>query len=298
MSDSCHVNPLQQLNGKQPSVFNTRIGRNNTAANGHPVQYNGANNIEQTFLNQNVGMKSHDDSFGQQVNSPALMNPIMSDNNVISNDNWVNQFATMQMKDPLEFSDAYKKYYEQYSRSSTVGNTVTNIVGNKSIPNNNTSMSQPILRPQLNRNIQSHFSMQANAKIPLTPVANSAPIIDTGNNLNSNELNSYFDLQFKAVEEEINEIAVLNEEQIQFQKAAQGILNTLSPKDVEIELTTSAMDYASDEKSMLRDKLTNSKFMGLMKRVSGGVVTMKENNKELYTPKDNKLEGNEYFPIS
>lgn len=288
MSDSCHINPLQQFNNKQQPIFNSRINHAHSSANQQAMQRSAGNmSVEEKFLDSNIEMSNvhADSSFGQHPShSLSSMKPLLANEpavNTTRGENWINQFATMQMKDPLEFSDSYKRLYAQYSQN-----------------NISVAMTQPLARPQISRNVESHMSSLQMKNSPLS--VNSAPANSTTESINLNQLDSYFDLQFQAVEEELDQIPCLNQEQQQFQKAAQGILDTLSPKSIEIDTMSAgnSMSFSSDEEHLLRDKLNNSKFMGLMTRVSGGVVTINENNKELYTPKDNKLEGNEYFPIT
>lgn len=306
MSDSCHVNPLQQLGSKNNNLHlgnihqNTVVQRSTNAVQSPTVTYRAK---ETAFLNQshpNGAFQQH--MFHQHHQGPLSPMSVTSNISATSSrhdsvsEDWLNQFSAMKVRDPLEFNDEYKKLYEKYAGSGGV-------VSPESIQmqSSSTHMNQ---RPLLNRQHQSGFlpshpqhapQQQWNRSVPL-----SAPPLEA----TDGSIDSYFDLEFTNIEAELHQRELqdhqrqqqdklnndnrMNFEQAEFQKVATDIVRSCTP-DVPASPTVPT--------SQLHSKFASSKFMGLMRKVSDGVVTIKKTERELFTPETGEVVGNEYFPV-
>ncbi|GAV52351.1 hypothetical protein ZYGR_0AG03420 [Zygosaccharomyces rouxii] len=162
------------------------------------------------------------------------------------NASWLSQFNSMKIEDPLEFSQDYKKMYSSYERSTT-----------------------PMVR---------------------LPMASYRPNYSTlSKNFTKQEVSTenqdLFAAEFEALEKELEDVEnkrpILDQEQKEFQKIANEIVDSCSPSP--------------------STKLRNSKFMGLMKGVGEGSVTLNKQESqqatELHSPQTGQRVGNEYFPV-
>ncbi|CAL9734756.1 peroxisomal protein Pex21p [Monosporozyma servazzii] len=299
MSDSCHVNPLQQLNSKNNLQLHNQHHNTFNHTSPHAGSFSGYNAKETAFMNQGQnGLLHHQ----QGPLSPPLngssrqLGHTLSHNTDVS-DEWLNQFSSMKVHDPLEFSNDYKKLYENYARNGTIG-TPTPACSPQPIQQQqvNTHINH---RPLLSRDNQSGYfpsfrTTQPTASQWNTTAPLSAPELNSTNG--HGNIDSYFDLEFDNVENELQQQEngstiqdQMNMEQVEFQKHAQDIVRSCTP-DI-----PASPDHT--DSSQLRSKFASSKFIGLMRKVSDGVVTIKKTERELFTPETGEVVGNEYFPV-
>lgn len=281
----CQTNPLNTLLSKSSQYHygGVRPEMHGASAGGSSGQ---------TTMDRQFGMfagESAGDSVGAAPSRPfyrgdAPMNAQLKHTNQTGprsmgamDHGWVDQFSRMQVRDQSEFSNEYKQMYAQYESTSNVGRGVGGLVGR-----GNVSVSLPIASRQ---NLQiNHHNQQISANADL-----------------KNMGDSFFDEQFSALEKEmeqleekdsdiqdIGEAALLDfdEDQREFQMAAQSIYSTMS-------------GHSSNNSA----KFGRSKFMGLMRNISDGVVTLKKDETqykytELYSPTTGEVFGEEYFPVA
>lgn len=290
MSESCRINPLEQLGSKTNPLFSSqnRTHFPNQSTNSDTIsQYESKESI---FFNQ--GQQSLPFAQPQQPISPTLSKTTTITDRDSLSDEWLTQFSSMKVHDPLEFSNDYKRWYEKYTLG---GKNITRREIEK--PQINKSINNGAgYRPLLTKGYQSGYipvrrtqttTFHRTVTTPLSAPATGEHSID-----------SYFDLEFINLENELqNEqtnsgsktSSSMNFEQIAFQKAATDIVKTCS-----LDIPSSP---ERTTRSQLQSKFASSKFMGLMRKVSDGVVTVKDTKKELFTPETNEVVGNEYFPV-
>lgn len=293
MPNTCRVNPLEQLGSKSQPLLNSQNRSHilNHPTNKSPIpQYESKESI---FFNQ-----GQQNSFTQPEYSPIKgpLSPTLSRTRTVTDENslsdeWLTQFSSMKVYDPLEFSNDYKTWYNKYTsgEKSSLGTGMQN-------PQMNSPANISNHRPLLTKGYHSGYipikrtqatSFQRTMTTPL-----SAPVTE------EQSIDSYFDLEFTNLENELHNQQSengskaklsTNFEQMEFQKAATDIVKTCSPEIVPSSQQTS--------RAQLQSKFASSKFMGLMRKVSDGVVTLKDTKKELFTPETGEVVGNEYFPI-
>lgn len=177
---------------------------------------------------------------------PETQRHLMGQNSS-NNTSWLSQFHSMKIEDPLEFPQDYKKMYSAYDRQT------------------------PMIR----------FPMTA-----CRPSYNHPPR-DVSKEQGPRECKDVFTSEFEALERELEEVEnkrmpAFDQEQVEFQKIANDIVESCSS-------------------GQPATKLRSSKFMGLMKGISEGSVTLNkeesENATELHSPYTGQRVGNEYFPV-
>lgn len=99
--------------------------------------------------------------------------------------------------------------------------------------------------------------------------------------------------QAPAAQDTATAVPALDDEQAKFQQAASEIYARLSP---------GPQTPPEMEAKLHNPKLQNSKFLGLMRRISDGVVTLQNDQNsqkytQLYSPTTGEVVGNEYFPV-
>lgn len=174
---------------------------------------------------------------------------------------WLNQFSGMKLEDPLEFDNEYKRLYAGYQSQQS-----------HTIPRNVARIS-----PSLHRSIY----RQPQAPVLRKPVTSSA--------------DGHFEKAFEALERELQEDAdemmeedgFVDNEQYEFRRIASDIVDSCSSN--------------SGSPSPVSSKLSGSKFMSLMRGISGGLVTLNKNSgvraNELCAP-DGTVIGNRYTPVN
>ncbi|SCU94357.1 LAFA_0F21352g1_1 [Lachancea sp. 'fantastica'] len=198
---------------------------------------------------------------------------------------WADQFSRMQLHDPLSFTNEYQQLYKQYETSQQPPQPQQQPQHYQPLASANTpfALQQPIpvYRPTL---------AQEQAFYASTSGASTQSDITT---LEKNMFAQEFDKLESELGEEpasFTESASLSHEQLKFQQAASEINNRFSP--------------GTETPPQLESKFQNSKFMGLIRNISDGVVTLKtddRNNQKythLFSPSTGELVGNEYFPVS
>ncbi|CEP62164.1 Pex21p LALA0_S04e09296g [Lachancea lanzarotensis] len=191
---------------------------------------------------------------------------------------WSDEFSRMQIRDPLSFTNEYQQLYKQYENPPQQHN-------NQPLASQNSpfALQQPIpvYRPALVQE-RAFYASASNAS--------------TQSDMTAQE-HDMFAAEFDRIENELNEeptaapdAVPLSQEQLKFQQAASEINNRFSP--------------GTETPPQLESKFQNSKFMGLMRNISDGAVTLmtnEDNNQKytrLFSPNTGKLVGNEYFPVS
>ncbi|CCC67283.1 hypothetical protein NCAS_0A07250 [Naumovozyma castellii] len=271
-SSSCSTNPVGQfLSPKNNTLLSTHrpIVSRKTQVSDH-YNTNDASPHETTFMNRN--------NQDYSVNRPHLL-PAQSQQGIA--EDWASQFSSMQIKDPLEFSQEYKRLYSSYESSQP----------QRQVPPMSMNVAhQPL--PQPSMFVPSPLRQQRNG--------------------DGMDIDSYFDLQFQSVEKELeienNANAgtarndnVLDEEQLQLQKTARDIVESCS--------TPSSIS----SNSSVNAKFAESKFIGLMRKISDGVVTLKKingdknvdqsqqapsvGNNEFYSTVDESVVGTPFYPV-
>lgn len=321
MSDSCHISPLQQLGNKSnkfqsgfPGTLNFQQQSYQGSTHAHDQHENSKENI---FLQQNhpnlfqqqqqqqqpqpqpqqygfMGQRplsplSPGSTIAYQGQRPSLSSTASSSNDL--SEAWLNQFSSMQVNDPLEFNKEYKNLYESYMNG---GGSATATTTRPMLSRNH--QSSTAFLPSYQRQ-QSNFTGMMSSNGPL-----SAPQLDQTQQQQQGSIDSYFDLEFNQVERELSQVERdisqpvpvgpnWNKEQVEFQKIATDIVRVCTPD--EPVLHNAPMNRTGG----LKTKLATSKFMGLMKRVSEGSVSIRNTERELFTPETGEVEGNEYFPV-
>ncbi|SCU88803.1 LAME_0E01200g1_1 [Lachancea meyersii CBS 8951] len=219
--------------------------------------------------------------------SSSFSSPLSSHSQPVSQDmsSWSDQFARMQIRDPLSFTSEYQQLYNQYEQSQQHFHSHQHLHQrqHETPQNSSFAMQQPApsYRPAL-------------VQQPSFYASNSNMSTQSGLDLHENEMLAR---EFDRIETELNEESaspseapVFSSEQIKFQQAASEIHHRLSP--------------GTETPPELESKFKNSKFLGLMRSISDGVVTLKtddQNNQkytQLFSPSTDEVVGNEYFSVS
>lgn len=197
-----------------------------------------------------------------------------------NDDSILPQFSLIQINDPLEFSDEYKKFYSSYEKPQQVmpPRPILSRFQHYSVnkPNLRTNRKQDMtniydrsIRDDVQRSVDMHMD-------------------DTNNEMIDKEF-EVLENELKIEQQGANDIKsvqtfTLDSEQLSFKNIASSIIDTVTPKP-------------SRATTPIGSKLEDSKFMKLMGRVSEGEVTLRNNSPELYTPETDEVVGNEYFHI-
>ncbi|CCF56729.1 hypothetical protein KAFR_0B04330 [Kazachstania africana CBS 2517] len=274
---SCQTNPLQQLLSKKEQIETGSSFMSSVRGASHQQKLGQRHGFspEQTFFTNQQGSSSsafmtNDVSSAKFLRTPSSQRPNQPSNihgNSEGTESWLPQFSSMKINDPLEFSSEYKNLYNNYEKRTQPSPYL------QFSPSTHVST-----RPQLFRRETTdyqHFKklqLQSSFSAPIQEAANEDMV----------QLDSYFDLKFESLENELNELDdSLDSEQRELQKVASNIVESSS----------------APRSPGLRPKLASSKFIGLMRRISDGVVTVKKTENTLYSPVNGEIVGNEYFPI-
>lgn len=196
---------------------------------------------------------------------------------------WIDQFAKMQVRDRAAFSDEYKRMYSQYESRGI----------------SRDPLAQASRFANLNTSGSNNMNMSVSMAVP-RPLAAAATARQLDEQLEDQldeQLDEQLEAQFAEIErqeqqqqqqqqqEQQQQQLALDQDQLQLKEAAQSIYTTLS--------SNSTPNNA---------KFSNSKFLGLMRNISDGVVTIKKDREqdkytELYSPSTGETFGEEYFPI-
>ncbi|CDO94771.1 unnamed protein product [Kluyveromyces dobzhanskii CBS 2104] len=183
---------------------------------------------------------------------------------------WIDQFANMQVRDRTEFSAEYKSMYSQYEARGaySTGAPAMNVPRSQML-----DRQRPVMMGHQLATHQAHAQTHAHT-------------ISTRLDEQFAELErQVHDEEQNQDEDYLKETSPLDDDQLQLKEAAQSIYTTLS-------------DTTASNKS----KFSNSKFLGLMRNISDGVITLKKNPDhdtytELYSPSTGETFGEEYFPV-
>lgn len=271
MSAICQSNPLKQFVAKSDQLRASGFGQVSRAVNGGAATAR-ANTLEPQFglaESQNLLMR---------VEAPDTM-PLGG--RAGASDTWVRQFSSMQLDDPLAFSNEYKNFYDSYERQQ---------------------QQRPVETRMSTRELPRGMLERRNLVLP----AMSLP---------PRNMDGYFDEEFDNVEKELQDEAAratsplepsemdvdvsvtLDEEQQKFQQAASDIYSCLASRP------SATTGFSSSNNFQMESKMQRSKFLGLMRSISDGVVTLKKNDghdnayNELYSPTTGEVVGNEYFHV-
>ncbi|SCU99414.1 LADA_0H19614g1_1 [Lachancea dasiensis] len=199
---------------------------------------------------------------------------------------WSDEFSRMKIHDPLSFTSEYQQLYASYEKSQ--------------------HSRSPDVSRQYPPTLQ-QFPSQRSTLMQRAPLS-AQHTHQTSSGTSDNVLEAeYFDREFDELEREMSSdmhddiedpdvdeqgqsILELTAEQLKFQQAASEIHQRLSP--------------GPQTPPALESKFQKSKFLGLMRGISDGVVTLKgaddDANKytQLFSPTSGELVGNEYFPVA
>ncbi|CAI2014302.1 hypothetical protein SEUBUCD650_0G04830 [Saccharomyces eubayanus] len=275
MSDACRTNPINQIIQKGHSIHNgslipskpTRfIHREPTA---HHIDK--GPHAETSFLHRASNMKSVDDVAFQ--NRPSLTS---FENHIEESSSWIPQFSSMEINDPLEFSSEYKNLYSNY----------------ESHQRQNSSRQQFPITSSMVRKTASHLPSRNMFRQ------------QRQENRNSSTDAFKFDAEFQNLENEIQEVRYepiiqedeswLDQDQLELQKIATDIVKCCTPPLSSASSTSTV--------SSIDSKLSESKFIQLMRGISSGDVTLKKeanghSASELFSPSNGELVGNEHIPV-
>lgn len=293
----CQSNPLQQFaqkgdqaRGRWQASGVAASKESHQQENQRPVQ---CSSLESTFLNGNsthvINQGSIGSGFSQLRGSrsdyPLTSWPSGLTNVTEESDSWLKQFSNIGIKDPLEFSDSYKRLYFQYegSQQQPQESQYQQYV-NPCAATKNHFMSQPLL----NHRFENGFNAYPRQEIHKAQYNEKM------------ELDSYFNTEFQDLENELNTTErfystrnSIPEEYI-FDEPAVF-------KDIASDIVKNCLD--NDKKGLITTKLANSKFMSLMRRISDGEVSIRNDTdtklteRELYLTTTGETVGNEYYPI-
>lgn len=294
---SCNVNPLQRFANLTNNDNNARIGQygNGDLITGSSDAINARNeSTERSFFNGGSVMNTNVapsyiplDQGTSMTNNNNIHN--FSHMHTSNNDNVelaLPDLSKVQIHDPLEFSDEYKKFYGSYQANNEQSNNRPSIQRFPQFgmdrPFLQTSASEPMIRQfrdihntaGINGNCASgmHFQQPDNAQIH---------VIDHELDIFEQELSSEPSV---VVRTQSQPQSAFDGEQIHFKEVAASIVQVVTP-----DTTRSS--------SPVSNKLNGSKFMQLMKKVSAGSVTLRRDSPELFTPETDEVVGNEYFPV-
>lgn len=254
MSASCQSNPLQQFVTKGDSAQGRGFGFSSHQQ--RPAELP-TRSVEYSFLHgQETASRGGNLFLG--VQQPAPLSPTET-----SSKNWVNQFSSMKLEDPLSFDSDYKKNYANYE-SQQMQQTRQRI----------SNMSPTLQRTMYYQPVNSYFRSSA------------VEVAETSD--------ARFDEEFQSLEMELqnenleahNESVGFDSEQVEFQRIASEIVESCS--------------RPSHSPSPVSSKLYSSKFMTLMRNVSEGSVTLNRGNSTHSTEfhsSEGEVVGNEFSPV-
>ncbi|QLG73021.1 hypothetical protein HG535_0E01050 [Zygotorulaspora mrakii] len=275
MSATCRTNPLQQLLGKSDQNSRFQGPQAGSASQQFRQDYNGGSSeaAERHFFNH----RENQNGFLNLQHPAPMLPPMGSVRKEHFKEDWVQQFSAVSVKDPLEFCRDYQDSYKNYeSRQFAPHNQYRGLAnGDRHI-----NMYRPT--------IDGHFGTLARKEDQLV---NSIAFDKEFNNLEKELLggDKSFD-NFEVYDNDDNyndsEAYRLDDEQIEFQKIANDIVDSCAS--------------ISKSPSPVSSKLSGSKFMGLMRGISEGSITLKKGNESatgFHSPQNGETVGNEYFPV-
>ncbi|EJS43590.1 pex21p [Saccharomyces arboricola H-6] len=273
MSSACHISPIEQIIQKGHRIQKDSLIPSKPTKLVHrelKTHYiEKGSHVETSFLHHAGGMGSVDNTALQHQHSPMTFS---RQNKNEESSNWIPQFSSMTVNDPLEFSSEYKKLYSNYesqpyqSSSSQHFPMVRKTISNFSQRN--------ILRPH----------RQGNRSSPMEAFQ--------------------FDTEFQHLENEIQEVRYepltqedekwLDQHQLELQRIATDIVKCCTPPPSSTSSTSTA--------SSVDSKLSESKFIQLMRGISSGDVTLKkeangDSASELFSLSNGELVGNKHISI-
>ncbi|CAI4063318.1 hypothetical protein N7582_002382 [Saccharomyces uvarum] len=275
MSNVCHTNPIDQVIQKGHRIQNgslipskpTRFIHRESRA--HHIDK--GPQVETSFLHHASDMKSVEDVAFQ--NRPSLM---AFKNHEEESSSWVPQFSSMEINDPLEFSSEYKKLYSGYE----------------------SQQRQNVSRQQFP--ITSSMVRKTASNLPSRNMFRQ----HRQENRNSSTDAFKFDAEFQNLENEIQEVRYepilqedeswLDQDQLELQRIATDIVKCCTPPLSSASSTSTV--------SSIDSKLSESKFIQLMRGISSGDVTLKkeangDSTSELFSPSNGELVGNGHIPV-
>lgn len=271
MSASCQANPLQQFLNKGDRAHAHSHARGSGLNSGFASSPQQHPSMEQAFLNEQHTHAPVGNRF-LQVQQPSPLLPSESTSSA-----WLNQFSTMKLEDPLEFSKDYQDLYANYE-SQQMQQTRQRV----------SNMSPTLQRTIYRQPMGSYFNVpRSEISIAATPMTDA-----------------YFHDEFETLERELEEASdeivegssekisssvssfSFDHEQLEFQKIASSIVDSCSS--------------VSNSPSPVSSKLSGSKFMSLMRGISEGSVSLNRNNDAHSTEfrsSTGEIIGNEFSPV-
>lgn len=277
MPSVCHTSPIEEIikqghriqsdsliPSKRTRLVPTELTAHYTSKNSH---------VEKCFLHNASDLGGVDSV--RFLNQPSPLT-FIGQNNTEDSSNWVPQFSSMRIDDPLEFSSEYKRLYSNYESQQRQNSSRQHFP----FPNcmvRKTSCAYP---PQKTLRQQRQ-----------------------GNRDNST--NAFkFDAEFQNLEKEIQEVRYeptinqdekwLDQDQLELQRIATDIVKCCTPPP--------SSTFPTSTLSSVESKLSESKFLQLMRDISTGDVTLKKkadgnSASELFSSNNGELVGNRHICV-
>lgn len=299
MDASCSVDPLQRFASLQGNM-GAHASASNNHTHTHTNNHTHTHNFEHTFFH------SEETGYSPAYPSP-VPSPAQTETHAEANDDaaapLLAGLAGVRIRDPLEFSDQYKRFYGDYAHTQQRSAQMhpNNTPHSHSTPHGSAATRPPIQRfrqfPQP-RTVEPVAVplQQGQGRVSLRH--GDAALIDAQLGALERELQSGVSQREGDSDSDFRGSTprALSAEQLQFRAAATGIVHTLSEGN---SVSNSAFPFAlpSPPATPLESRLGGSKFMRLMRQVSAGSVTLRSGSPELCSPDTDERVGSEYFPV-
>ena len=276
MPSVCHTSPIEKIiqqghriqndsliPSKRTKLAHTELTAHYTTEDSH---------VEKHFLHNGSNFDGIDNVRYQNQPSPLTF---ITPNNTVDSSDWVPQFSSMKIDDPLEFSSEYKRLYSNYESQQRLNSSRQHLPF-KNCMIRKTSCTYP---PQktLRQQRQGYRDNPTDA--------------------------FQFDAEFQVLEREIQKERYepitrrdekwFDQDQSELQRIATDIVKCCTPPP-------SSASSSSTLSSSVESKLSESKFIQLMRNISSGDVTLKKNAdgnsaSELFSSNNGELVGNRHI---
>ncbi|GMM55081.1 hypothetical protein DAKH74_016970 [Maudiozyma humilis] len=297
MDASCSVDPLQRFASLQGNM-----GAHAPASNNHNHTHtnNHTHNFEHAFF--------HSEEAGYRPAYPSpVPSPAQTEAHAEANDDaaapLLAGLAGVRIRDPLEFSDQYKRFYGDYAHTQQRSAQMhpNNTPHTHSTPHGSAATRPPIQRfrqfPQP-RTVEPVPVPRVQGQGRVSLRHGDAALIDAQLGALERELQGGVSQREGDSDSEFRGSTprALSAEQLQFREAATGIVHTLSEGN-SVSNSAFPSPLPSPPATPLESRLGGSKFMRLMRQVSAGSVTLRSGSPELCSPDTDERVGSEYFPV-
>ncbi|EJT41376.1 PEX21-like protein [Saccharomyces kudriavzevii IFO 1802] len=276
MPSTCRTSPVEQVIQKGQRIQNdSLIPSKPTRFTHREFEAHYINNdscVETSFLHHAGRLKGI--AAVKSQNQPSSRT-FSKKNNYEESSNWVPQFSSMNINDPLEFTSEYKKLYFEFESQQRQNSSGHHYPIASSIVRKTTSNFQP--RNTLRQHLQ-------------------------GNRNNSTD-EFKLDAEFQNLESEIQEMRYepkIQEEKWQDQDQLE--LQRIATEIVECCATPPSSVSSTSTLSSIDSKLSESKFIQLMRGISSGDVTLRKeasgnSASELFHRSSGEIVGNKHISV-